>query len=176
MAVVADQDDSAFIVVERLNQRLARVDVEVVGRLVEDQQVRRVAGDQRQRQPRALAARKLGDVGGGAIARKPEAAELGPDRAGRLAGHGPGHMLERGAVGGELLDLVLGEIADAHLARGLHLAFSGGELRGEQARERGLAVAIAAEQRHPVVGIDAQVEPAQHRLAAIADRGEVERD
>jgi hypothetical protein len=59
VAVVADQDDRAFELVERLHQRLARVDVEVVGRLVEDQQVRRVAGDQRQRQPRALAAREL---------------------------------------------------------------------------------------------------------------------
>ena len=65
------------IVVERLDQRLARIDVEVVGRLVEDQQVRRVAGDQRQRQPRALAARKLG---------RPRSSPCGPrSRTGRAA-------------------------------------------------------------------------------------------
>ena len=39
------------------------------------------------------------------------------------------------------------------------------QLRGEQARERGLAVAVAAEQGDAVVGIEAQVEPRQHRLA-----------
>jgi glycine dehydrogenase subunit 2 len=55
VAIVADQDDRARIGVERLDQRLARIDVEVVGRLVEDQQMRRIAGDQRQRQPRPLA-------------------------------------------------------------------------------------------------------------------------
>ena len=35
--VMADQDDGALIVVERMDQRLAAVDVEMVGRLVEDQ-------------------------------------------------------------------------------------------------------------------------------------------
>ena len=48
---------------ERLDERLARIDVEVVGRLVEDQQVRRVVRHQRQRQPRALAARELARLG-----------------------------------------------------------------------------------------------------------------
>jgi hypothetical protein len=38
VAVVADQDDGAAIVVERLDQGLAGVDVEMVGRLVEDEQ------------------------------------------------------------------------------------------------------------------------------------------
>ena len=57
VAVVADDQDGAGIVVERLDERLARVDVEVVGRLVEDQHVRRLPRDQRQRQPRALATR-----------------------------------------------------------------------------------------------------------------------
>jgi ATP-binding cassette subfamily F protein 3 len=43
VAVVADQDDGAVIAVQRLHQRFAGVDVEVVRRLVEDQQMRRLA-------------------------------------------------------------------------------------------------------------------------------------
>ena len=50
VAIVADQDDGAGIVVERLHQGLARIDVEVVGRLVQDQEVRCLARDQRQRE------------------------------------------------------------------------------------------------------------------------------
>jgi hypothetical protein len=42
MPVMADQDDRAGEVVERPDQRRAAVDVEVVGRLVENDQVRRV--------------------------------------------------------------------------------------------------------------------------------------
>jgi hypothetical protein len=41
VAIVTDQDYRPAELVERLDQRLARVDIEVVGRLVEDQQVRR---------------------------------------------------------------------------------------------------------------------------------------
>ena len=59
VAVVADEDDRAVIAVQRLDQGLAGIDVEVVGRLVEDQQMRGVAGDQGQRQPRAFAAESL---------------------------------------------------------------------------------------------------------------------
>src|SRR6185503_4390206 len=43
--------------------------------------------------------------------------------------------------------------------------------------ERRLAVAVWAEQRDAVVGVDAQRQPAQHRLAwLVADRHLVERD
>ncbi len=80
VAVVADEDDGAVIAVERLDQRLARIDVEVVGRLVEDQQVRRIARDQRQRQPRALAARELADERRRLVARKSRSGRAAPGR------------------------------------------------------------------------------------------------
>jgi hypothetical protein len=41
------------------DQRLAAVDVEVVGRLVEDQQMRSVEGREADQQPRLLAARQI---------------------------------------------------------------------------------------------------------------------
>ncbi len=44
IAVMRDHDDGAGIVVDRLDQRRAAVDVEMVGRLVEDDHVRAVEG------------------------------------------------------------------------------------------------------------------------------------
>src|SRR3546814_6236125 len=60
VAVVADDDHRPLIGVQRLHQRLAGVDVEVVRRLVEDQHVRRLARDQRQRKPGPLARKSVG--------------------------------------------------------------------------------------------------------------------
>ena len=63
MPVVADQDHRALILAERAHQRLAAVDVEVVGRLVEDDQMRRMKRRQHQHQPRFLAARQRAAFG-----------------------------------------------------------------------------------------------------------------
>src|SRR3546814_3457134 len=86
-------------------------------RFVEDQQVRRVAGDQREREPRTLAARQLADLGDRLVAGEAEASQLRAHRARRLARHHARHMAERCVGAVEFLDLILGEIADAHLAR-----------------------------------------------------------
>ena len=56
MPVVADEDDGAVVVVERVDESLACIDVEMVSRLVEDQQVRMMECGQRQQEPRFLAA------------------------------------------------------------------------------------------------------------------------
>ena len=57
VAVMTDKDDGSRIIVERLYERLACVDIQVVGGLVQDQQVRRIACDQGQCQPRAFSTR-----------------------------------------------------------------------------------------------------------------------
>ena len=72
---------------------------------------------------------------------------------------------------------MLGEIADAQFAAANECTAHRLELAGEQPRQCGLAVAVAADQRDAVVGIDAQIEPRQDRLVRrIADRGIVEHD
>ena len=53
---MADHDHGAAEAGQSLDQRLARLDVEMVGGLVQDQDMRRVPRDQRKRQPRPLAA------------------------------------------------------------------------------------------------------------------------
>ena len=56
MPVVADENNGAIVFHQRADQRLSAVDVEMVGRLVEDQNMRPVERRQCQQQPRLLAA------------------------------------------------------------------------------------------------------------------------
>ncbi|MNL31225.1 hypothetical protein D3C87_1530010 [compost metagenome] len=56
MPVVRHQDQRAFELRQRHGQRLAGVEVQVVGRLVQQQQVGLLPDDQRQRQAGLLAA------------------------------------------------------------------------------------------------------------------------
>ena len=56
VAVVRHEHERAFELRQRDRQRLARFQVEVVGRLVEEQEVGPLPHDQRQREPRFLAA------------------------------------------------------------------------------------------------------------------------
>ena len=58
MTVMADHHDSAAEAGERLDQRLARLHVEMIGRLVKDQDMRRVSRDEGERKPRPFATRK----------------------------------------------------------------------------------------------------------------------
>ena len=62
MAVVRNEDHGAGIVVDRLDQGGAAVDVEMVGRLVEDEQVRAAEGREAEHQAGLLAARQLLDL------------------------------------------------------------------------------------------------------------------
>ena len=74
-------------IVDRLYQRLARFDVEMVRRLVQDQQSRGVIGDERQVQPRTLAAGQVADPNERLFLAEAEPAEPGPHDLRRLAGH-----------------------------------------------------------------------------------------
>ena len=72
---------------------------------------------------------------------------------------------------------MLGEKAAGELWRSGHAPRHRREAPGEQPRQCRLAVAVGAEQRDPVIGVEPQIEPRQHRLSRnIPDRGPVERD
>ena len=174
MPVVADDDDRAFVIIEGADQRLARIDIKVVGWLVEDQQVRGVAGDERQRQPRPLAARHFADRLRCHIAGKAKPAKLRPDSRWRRTLHQARHMFERCVAPVEFFDLILGEIADPHFTSRPNRPLHRFQLRGQQPGERGLAVTVPTEQGDAVVGVHSHVEARQHRLAAITDRSHVE--
>ena len=74
-----DQNHRAVEGVERGDEGGAGIDVEMVGRLVEDQHVRRLAGHQREQEARLLAARKRRDLAVRKLRAEAEAAEVGTD-------------------------------------------------------------------------------------------------
>ena len=160
---MADHDHRATEAAERLDQRLARLDVEMVGRLIEDQNMRRISRDQRKRQPRPLAARELAHFDIRLVPGKSEPAELRADRALWRRREQALHMLERRLVGDQFLDLMLREITDAQFAGRGDPTRLRPQLAREQARQCRLAIAVAADQGKTVVGIDAQIQPRQHR-------------
>ena len=74
---MGDQDDGAFVVGEGADEGLAGVDVEVVGGLVEDEELRGVAGGQGQEYAGFLAAADVAAGGFGAVGVEAETSELG---------------------------------------------------------------------------------------------------
>ena len=173
--VVRDQHDRAGIILQRIDQRLPAFHVEMVGRLVEHQKLRRPAGDQREVEPRLLPAGKRGDRHIRLFAAEAEGAQPGAHALGQGVGHEKREVAERGAVGAQRVDLVLREIADREVARPPHRPPLGRQQIGEEPREGGLAVAVGAEQRDPFVRVDPEVQVPQHGTARlVADGGVLE--
>ena len=143
----------AFVFVDRLDQLGAAVDVEMVGRLVEDQELRR-----RRRSPGPSAGAPSRRPTGCAtlvsarVAGKADLRGAGADlRLGRAA-----HPLARRGCRAcrrtiELVDLVLGEKADLELVGARISAGHRREAPAEQLGEGRLAVAVGAEQADAVV-------------------------
>ncbi len=143
----------------------------MVGRLVEHDEVRRVEGGEPEQQPRLLAAGEIGDRRVGMGAGKADGAGAGTDLRLRRVGHQLAHMVGGAGRGIELVELVLGEIGDPDPVRARHLAGERREASGQKLGQRRLAVAVGAEERDAVVGIDPQGEPPQHRACRlVADR------
>ncbi len=71
------------------------------------------------------------------------------------------HQDQRRRIEVELFGLVLGKITDADLGRAANLAFHRLQALSQQLHEGGFAVAVGAQQRDAVVGVEAEVELAQ---------------
>ena len=141
---MGDEDDRAFEGRERVLERLAALDVEVVGRLVEDQHVGAGGDQDRQREAPLLAAgdvvERLLHVGSG----EEEAAE----QVARLLAAEPGLALggvEHGARPRRRLG-VLGEVADLDVVPGAHRAGGRLALLGEGLDQGRLAGAVGADE------------------------------
>ncbi len=143
---------------QRLHQRLAAVDVEVVGRLVEDHQVGPGEGRDAEKQPRLLAAGKILRRRVHLALRETHRAGAGAHlRLGRVR-HQQADVIVGGEGGLQFVELVLGEIGDVEAVQPAQLAVHGAELAGEQLRQRRLAVAVRAEEPDAIVVIDAEIE------------------
>jgi len=69
IAVVADQQHRAGVIGQLLLQQVERLQIEIVGRLVENQQVRRAGEGAGQGEPGSLAAGQYADRGAGLLGR-----------------------------------------------------------------------------------------------------------
>ena len=91
--------------------------------------------------------------------------------------HQPAQVGVGALVAIEFVELVLGEIADIKLLRPRDAARHRRELAGQELHQGRFAVAVGAQQRDAVVGIDSQRQLAQHRTAGlVTDRHVVDRD
>ena len=175
MGVVCDQQHGAFVIGQRADQGFAGVDIQVVGGFVEDQQLRGVARGQGQQQARFFAAGEVAAGGFSAIGIQAEAGELSANHGRRGARQSAGHVGDRRFVQDQLVGLVLGEVADFQFAAAADVAGDRIEPSGDKFGQRGLAVAVGAEQGDAVVHIHTEVDIAQHRHAAIADGDVIQR-
>ena len=136
VAVMADQDDGARKVVDRLGERRAAVDVEMVGRLVEDEEMRAGESREPQQQPRLLAARQVARPACRRLAaEKPIGAGAGaylapPARRASACGHGCRACRPR-----QFVELMLREIADLQLVGARHPRRQRRQPAGEQLDE-----------------------------------------
>ena len=176
MGIVAHQHDGAVIIVQRLHQRLAGIDIQMVGRLVEQQDMRLLMGHQGEQQPCLFAAGQLADLGVGLAHADTEARQMGAARlviAQRLQAL---HQQERRGLKIEFVLLMLGEVAHFQLRGTAHGSSQRCQAPGQQLHHGGFAVAVRPQQGDAVVHVEPQVEMAQHRLAGrIADLDMVER-
>jgi len=168
--VVGDQDHRPLVAVDRLHQRLTAVDVQMVGRLVHQDDVRRFPADQREQQPCLLPARQIANPRLRLVLAEAEPTQLGANHRLRRLGHERLEGLQRGAVHRQLVGLMLGKITDLELARFLHQPRAHPQPPGEHLEQGRLAVAVGAEQGNAIIAVDAQINALEHRrVIAVAD-------
>ena len=174
-AVVGDEQHRALERAQRVLERLAALDVEVVGRLVEDQDIRRVLvrPDQHgQRQAPALAAGQAAQRLLGLLAGEQEAPEQGARLVGRQTGGALRrleHALLRVTARPQLLG-VLREVPDAHVVARAQPARRELAQAGQCLDQRRLAAAIGADQRHVLGALEPHIGVVEqhHRRGAVA--------
>src|SRR4051794_27775699 len=154
-AVVRDEQQRPRELRQRVLERLARVEVEVVGRLVEHEDVGAGLHQDRQRQALALAPAQPGDRLLGLLAAEQEAPEQRAGLVGRelrraLAGleHGPGRADRLG---------VLGQVADLHVVAAPQLAAGQRGVADERVQQRRLARPVGPDERDVLAALEPEL-------------------
>ena len=178
--VVADQHHGAFELVQRHGECLARGQVEMVGRLIQQQQVGALPDDHGQHQPGFFAATHAAHALRHHVAAELEAAEevaqvllaagLGSD-----IGVGLGqadHVAQRGVVQLQHVQLLLGEIAQTQALAFGDASCQQGQGVGDGFDEGGLALAVGAEHADALARQHGAVHIAQDHRVARSDVGQ----
>ena len=167
-----DENDRAGKARNDLLQQVERLDVEVVGRLVEDQQVGGLGHDPRQHQPRPFAAREVLDRRARLLRLEQEVLHIA------------GHMLlfavdqqvlaapVRQIMGERVVEVqilaLLVERGDLQIGAELHRAFVGLQLAGQHLQKRRLAGAIGSDEADAVAAMDPKRERRHDGAIAVA--------
>ncbi len=178
VAVVGDEDERAAVVLEGLEEDLLRVEVEVVGGLVEEEDVRGLQEHLGEGEAVALAAGEDGDLLVDVVPLEEEAAEDRPEHGAHRDGARRGHLLEDGARRVEDGGLVLGEVVEDDLVAEEADALVGPVDAGEDPHQRRLAGPVRAHEGDAVAALDHEVQVAQDDVLAVglADALQLEDD
>src|SRR5918997_260437 len=166
--VVRDVEDPTWEVLQRAEEHILGLYVEVVGRLVEDEQIV-VAEDQLcEEHLGALAGTELLD---GLVDGLPADAHPSHDRSDeRLVALGGEHGAEGGAGAGEVA-VVLIEVPDPRRWGEPRLAAQGRDLSEQRPEQRGLAAAVGAQDCDPVPSGEVHCDAARESpCLAVTDR------
>src|SRR5262245_53219918 len=154
-AVVRDEDHRPLVLGKRVLERLAALEVEVVGRLVEDQDVGAGGDEDRQREAPLLAARdvvqRFLDLGAGEEEAAEQIAGLLARQAGLTLSRVEDGPLARGALG------VLGEVADLDVVTGSHRARGGLAGAGKRLDQSRLAGAVGADENDVLAALELEI-------------------
>ena len=171
---MADEEHGAGIIGDQLLEEIQRLHVEIVGRLVEDEEVRRRRQRLGQEQARPLAARQLAGGSADLLGREQEVAQIA-DHMARLA---IDHHLVAATIGDRVLHrqivgqrrALLIEEGEVEIGAELHPAGIRLQLADQHFQEGRLADAVRADEADPVAPGDAGGEIIDQRAAVIGLR------
>jgi hypothetical protein len=172
LAVVAHQQQRALELEQQLLEQVERLDVEIVRRLVEHQQVERAREQPRQQQPVALPAAQRAHRRARPLGREEEVLQVAEHVPLLAADAHPlaavGDAVEDAAVRVELLaQLVV--VRDLEPRAVTDRARVRRQLAEQQAQERRLARAVRADEPHAVAAHDRGREVAHDRAVAVRE-------
>ena len=165
---MADQHDGAGEVLQGVLEHVHRVDVQVVGGLVQAQE--RFGGHEHlcQGQTRLLASGEDANLllDGIIVAKQEGAQQAALLRHGPLGSDGV-DLLQDGVGLGHALECVLGVVGHAHVGAQVAGAGGGRLQAGEEFHERGLAGAVGADECHVLAAVELEVDVAVDVLVAV---------
>ena len=169
---MGDDDEGGLRRPQEGLQRLTGRDVQVVGRLIEEQQVRGTHAQQRQLQSRALTPGELRDGLLHVVTAEQEARQVGPRSAGRHGRCGKERVEHRGPAHGAIAQLR--EVAGHDVPSDSYEALEGRQLTGDGSQQRRLAGAVRPDQPDAIAASSFQAtDSGDGHRGATGDRGQV---
>ena len=173
-AVVRHHDHGPGILHQRLLQHLLAGDIEMMGGLVEQHEVRGFHQDARQRHPLPLAARQHAAGLEHVVAGEQEVAEQRAQYRTPVGRRDLLQLLEHRRGPGQRLRGVLGEVGEPGVRPGLAHPAAHRELARDHPQQRGLAGAVRAHDRDLVALRDLDGGVREHVAGVVAERGVAE--